>query len=116
MNDNKKGGFLTGLMLGALLGGAAYYVFGTEKGRKLQKDLKKLAKPYLNDLSDIVDQWPVEKEKIIERMEDIKEAIEEKVEEGVTSVPRLEELQERSKAITKRFFKNIKKSSNNNAN
>ena len=82
MNDNKKGGFLTGLMLGALLGGAAYYVFGTEKGKKLQKDIKKLTKPYLNDLSDLVDQWPEEKEKIIERMENIKETIEEKVEEG----------------------------------
>lgn len=120
MSEEKKGSFLGGLLVGAAIGGAAYYLFGTEKGKKLQKELKKKAKPYLDDISDLIDGLPEEKERIFESVENVKEAVVEKIEdvkeiggeikENIQdNLPHINALQNRGRAMAKRFFKGIKK-------
>lgn len=122
--SDKKDGFLSGLLFGALAGGAAYYIFGTEKGKKLQKEIKKKAKPYLDDLSEVIDSFPEEKEKLMEKVSSFKDSVEEKIEdakvigeelgEKFDDLPHIEELQKRGRAFTKRFFKNTKKPTTTN--
>lgn len=105
--SDKKSSFFTGLLFGAVVGGAVYYLLGTEKGKKLQKEIKTKVKPYLDDLSELVENLPEEKEKLLEKMESLKDAVEEKIEDAkvIGEVPHIEKLQERGR----KFFKNIKK-------
>lgn len=51
--------FLAGIALGAMVGAGLAYIFGTDQGKKIQKDIKKkgkeLAKCIPQDLDDLKD-------------------------------------------------------------
>ena len=126
MCDQHKTNFLEGVATGAVLGIAAYVFLGSDEGKKITKDLKKKAAPYLEDLVEVLEDWKDQSESLLEKAEAIKDTFEERLEETKDNVvpavavkledslSHIEQLQERGREATatirKRFFKNVKKS------
>lgn len=123
MCEQKQNNFLTGVLLGALVGAGAAYFLTTDEGKKITKKIKKEAGPLFEDLvsdleeksKDLAEKAEEVKEEVVEKLEEVKEnfpiEVQEKLDE---SLGRIEKLQERGrKAITAihtpRLFRGIKK-------
>lgn len=52
-DDSNKGGYLSGLVMGAMLGAAAVFFLGTKKGRKLAQVMQEKGTQGLEDLEGI---------------------------------------------------------------
>ncbi len=123
MCEQKQSNFLSGIVLGAVLGAGAFYLLTTDEGQKAAKKFKKQAGPILEDLvseleeksADLTDKAEDLKEEVEEKLEEVKETLEPEVKVKMEkSLDRIEELQERGrKAITAihtpRLFRGIKK-------
>ena len=125
---DRKSSFLEGLMVGAVLGVGGYLFLQSDQGKKIQKELKKKAEPYLEDIGDLLEDLKDQSNDLIEKAEEVKNTLEDKIEEGKeqaediltdkleSSLSHIEVLQERGREATatirKKFFKNIKKPAN----
>lgn len=125
---DRKSSFLEGLIAGAAIGIGGYLFLQTDQGKKVKKELAKKAEPYLDDLGGLLEDLKDQSSELLEKAEEVKTTIEEKIVEGKeeaqevltdkleNSLTHIEELQERGREATatirKKFFKNIKKPAN----
>lgn len=119
----KKSGFLEGLTLGAVLAGMAVVFFGTDQGKKIQKNLKKKAGPIIEDLifeleeksAELLEKAEEVKEEVTEKIEEVKETLDKETGEKIDeSLSRIQVLQERGRKVVAalrapKFFKGINK-------
>lgn len=108
-----NGGFFSGLVLGALVGaGLFYFLTSTEEGEKVKKQLQKKGKLALDNLADLIEEFEEKGEEFKKRAKQIQGELEEKakdVKEGVAEeakeqLTHIEELRERGRKASKKFF------------
>lgn len=92
---NEKGIF-SGLVLGGLIGAGLYFLFGTEEGKKMQKELKKRGEKAADKLQDLVSELEEKgsefKEKALEVAEEVKEEVGDRVDDfGLNAKEELKE-------------------------
>jgi gas vesicle protein len=74
--ENKRNHFLDGLLLGTVVGGAAFFLLGTKKGREVLKIVKEEGKGRFGSFDDIVAGCKnIMGEEVTEKVEKIKEKI-----------------------------------------
>jgi len=119
MNDNQhtNDSFLTGLILGALLGaGAFYFLTSTDEGKKVKKQLAEKSGDVLDNLADLVGEIEEKGEEFEKKAEQVKGMLEEKVgqtatvavEEVKDDLTQIKKLQERGRRAIKYFLKDGK--------
>lgn len=105
-NNQNKGNFLSGFLLGLLVGGFVVFLLGTKKGKKL---LKAISEDGIDNISNLLDQ--------ANKSEDFQdEELDQKTEHKIVAVkpqlPRKEFVQKREFAFeekpkARRFFRGI---------
>lgn len=119
MSDNQhtSDSFLTGLVLGALLGaGALYFLTSTEEGKKVKKQLAESSGDVLDNLTDLVDEIEEKGQEFEKKAEEVKGMLEEKVGQTTTvaveevrdDLTQIKKLQERGRRAIKYFLKDGK--------
>lgn len=119
MNDNahSNDSFLTGLILGALLGaGAFYFLTSTEEGKKVKKQLAERSGDVLDNLTNLVDEIEEKGQEFEKKAQQVKGMLEEKVgqtttiavEEVKDDLTQIKKLQERGRRAIKYFLKDGK--------
>lgn len=110
---DREGGFLQGLIMGAILGAGAYYFLTqTKEGEKVKKKIKKRGEEVLDDLADLVDEFEekgkefrIQAKKLQAELErkakDVKKEVAEEAKEQLTHI---DKLRERGRKATKKFF------------
>lgn len=88
------GAFFNGVLLGALVGAGAFFLLGTQEGKKAKEKLLKKGKNVLKELEKAVDDLGEKKEELLERGAEVKQEVQSKV--GV--------LKKQAAKIHKRFF------------
>lgn len=63
------GGFFNGLVVGTALGAAAYFLFATEKGKKIKDELVELSKEHFPELKEAINSLKDEGIKTAQKME-----------------------------------------------
>ena len=126
MCDRDDKGIILGLMIGGLIGAGTMFLFGTDKGAQVRKNLKKKGEDILDDLEPVLKQLEEKsrevkkqaekvKGQIAEKTGELKENISEEVTEKLDdTLAKIENLQERGREATealrkKYFVKNGKK-------
>lgn len=128
-NEKASGGFVLGLILGAFLGAVVFFFLGTERGRKLKKELQKKGSLTFKDVAEILQELQekkeVFKEKVEEKIEEIKERgaeegkkaqktvaeIEKQIKQETDELPsHLQQIQEKGRLIAHKFFRRNGKS------
>lgn len=114
MSDrDREGGFFSGLILGALIGaGLFYFLTSTEEGKKVKKKLREKGEGALDDLADLIEEVEERGEEFKKKAKEIQAKLEEKTEdvrkevaeEAKEQLTHIEELRERGRKVTKRFF------------
>jgi gas vesicle protein len=116
-NTHSSDSFLTGLILGALLGaGALYFLSSTEEGKKVKKQLAEGSGDVLDNLADLVNDIEEKGQEFEKKAEQVKGLLEEKVGETTTTVveevkddlTQIKKLQERGRRAIKYFLKDGK--------
>jgi len=126
-------GFGGGLLLGGLLGAGLFFLFGTEKGRKIKKQIEKKGEKAVGEIQDLVDELAEKGQEFREKAEEVAGELREKVEEKVedvsgeakeqlgekldTAFEKIADLQDHGRELTedihsdlkKKFFHNIPK-------
>lgn len=104
---NNNGRFSDGLIFGAILGGAAVFLLGTEKGNKVLKLMIEEGRVGFSELMDEIEDYKKQAREVVEVMQDDinEEEVDdmEKAVEGDKSEEKSHE--EKAKSSTKRFFK-----------
>lgn len=107
--ENKGGGFLAGLVIGAAVGA----LVSTKRGRQILKDLSEYGLDYVGraiNLEDIDTILNEEEEEMMDgEVEEIEEEKEEKEEKAEKKEEKEEEKKEEQPSRRKRLFKGIKK-------
>jgi gas vesicle protein len=67
--------FLAGIAFGAVVGAGLAYIFGTDQGKKLQKDIKKKGKLIAENMPEIDD--------IVDKAQDVKEDFKDQAKETI---------------------------------
>lgn len=99
--------FLTGLVLGVILGaGLFYFLTSTEKGKEIEKNLNQKTKTALRDLKDLVEEIEEKGEEFKEKFQQTKAELEEKA--GQPLLSQMEKLRKRGHRAIKFFTKNGK--------
>jgi len=110
---DRDGGFLSGLVLGALIGaGLVYFLTSTEEGKKVKKQLKKKGKDTLDNLAETISEFEEKGEEFRKKAEKLQAALEEKTkdireevgEEAKEQLTHIDKLRERGRKATKKFF------------
>lgn len=114
MSDrDRHNGFLSGLVLGVLIGAGLYYFLtSTEEGKKVKKELKKKGEDALDNLADLIEEVEERGEEFKERAKGIQAELEEKAkdvreevaEEAKEQLTHIDKLRERGRKATKKFF------------
>ena len=114
MSDrDHNGGFLQGLIMGALIGARAYYFLTeTKEGEKVKKRIKKKGEETLDDLADLVEGFEEKGEEFRARAKEIQVKLEEKAknvkeevaEEAQEKLSHIEKLRKRGRLASKTFF------------
>jgi gas vesicle protein len=114
MSDrDHQGGFFQGLIMGALIGaGAFYFLTQTEEGEKVRQQLKKKGEEALDNLGELVEDFEAKGEEFKTRAKEIQTQLEEKtkdvskeiVEEAQEKLGHIEQLRERGRVASKKFF------------
>lgn len=131
-SDNKKD-FLGGLVLGGVLTAGLYFLFGTQKGKKIQKDLQKTGRETFSNLKDLVEDLEEKGKDLSEKAKEVASDLRDQAEEKFTdsseiaktevtrkldqALSKIESIQEKGQEITEsihddlkhRFFKNTPK-------
>ncbi len=128
-STHRDNSFWVGLFLGGLVGALVIVVLGTEKGKKLLKNLEEKGLDFLEDTSDTVEEkLEVLQEKgqdlvgqsrevgaqVIQKVEEVKDDVTQTaVAQADATLAHIEALQERGRQSTaelrKKLFKNIPK-------
>lgn len=104
MGGNGNGRFSDGLIFGAILGGAAVFLLGTEKGNKVLKLMIEEGRAGFSDIMEEIDDYKNQAKEMVEVMED--DAHEEVADEKAPEVAKNGESSHESKSDPhKRFFK-----------
>jgi len=111
-NDGNSGNFFTGLVLGSLLGAAAYYYLKeTAQGQKTAQKIKAGADQAIGNIGDLVDDLENQKDELGQKTEQIGRELDEKLKqvkkeitaEAQAGLEQINELQERGRKIAKYF-------------
>ncbi len=81
MCDQNERSFLAGLIIGGTIGALLVFLFGTDKGKKIRKELKEKGADILDDLDDILDEIEEKGKELKRKTEKIKEEVTEKASE-----------------------------------
>lgn len=81
-----KKSFLTGVALGAIVGAGLAYIFGTDQGKKLQKDIKKKGKELAENIPQDLDDLKAIKESVSEKGSDFVENLGDQAKEALDAV------------------------------
>jgi len=114
MSDrDHQGGFFQGLIMGALIGaGAFYFLTQTKEGEKVRQQLKEKSEEVLDNLGELVEDFEAKGEEFRTRAKEIQTQLEEKtkdvskeiVEEAQEKLGHIEQLRERGRKASKKFF------------
>jgi gas vesicle protein len=69
--NSKQSPFLNGVFLGALIGAGALYLMGTEEGKKSKQNILNKSKKFLKTLEKIVDEIEEKKDNLVQKIERI---------------------------------------------
>lgn len=105
--------FFNGLALGVVIGAAAFFLFGTKKGRKVKKRFLEKGSSFLKELEKAEEELKEKKEEIKKQTSKIKEKLaakKQKLEKKVEEIKnQAEEIKQEVKQVTakagKRFFR-----------
>jgi len=109
MNENNKSGesFLTGLVLGIILGaGFVYFLSSTEEGKVIKKRLKEKTGDALDNLKELIEEIEEKGEEFKKKAVEIQKQIEEKTSQSNFSS--IEKLRERGRRAIRFFTRNGK--------
>lgn len=109
MSDNGHHGenFLTGLVLGAILGaGFFYFLTSTEEGKKVKKRLAEKSEDVLDSLADLIGEIEEKGEEFKKKAQGIQVELEEKA--ALPALSQIEKLRERGRRAVKFFTRNGK--------
>lgn len=81
-----KKSFLTGIALGAIVGAGLAYIFGTDQGKKLQKDIKKKGKELASNIPQDLDDLRDIKDTVSEKGSDFVDSISDQAKETLEAV------------------------------
>lgn len=70
-------GFLSGLVLGGLLGAGLVFFLGTQEGEKIKKDVGRARRRAVDLIDEILDELGEEKEKVEEKVEEVRKELKE---------------------------------------
>jgi len=121
MSDcNNDKSFLLGLMIGGVIAGGLVFLFGTDKGKEVRKELKERGEDVLDDLDEVLAELEEKrkelkkkaekvKEEVVQHVGDLKEKASEEVMEKLDdTLANIEALQERGREATatlrKKYF------------
>lgn len=114
MNDQKKGhGLWSGLVIGSLIGaGVAYYLTSTKEGREVKEKIKKKTDKAIGGLGEMVSDLEEKGEEFKKKAKVLQKKLEEKAEEmegelgkeAKEQLSNLEEIREKGRRATKKFF------------
>lgn len=114
MSDrDRNGGFLSGLVLGALIGASLFYFLtSTEEGKKVKKQLRKKGKDTLDNLAETISEFEEKGEEFKKKAGKLQAALEEKTkdireevaEEAKEQLTHIDKLRERGRKATGKFF------------
>lgn len=116
-NCQKNDSFLTGLILGALLGaGAFYFLTSTEEGKKVKKQLEEKSGDVFDNLAGLVEEIEEKGKEFEKKTEQFQGILEEKVgktaetvvDEVKDDLTQIKKLQERGRRAIKYFLKDGK--------
>jgi len=80
--------FASGLMLGAILGAGAFFLFGTKKGQKLKDELLEIGKKYMSEWEDELKEHAP---KMHDKYENVKARSTELIEKAKEQIPVIQE-------------------------
>ncbi len=109
MNESNKSGesFLTGLVLGIILGaGFVYFLSATEEGKVIKKRLKEKTENTLDNLGELIEEIEERGEEFKKKATEIQKKLKEKT--GESNFPSIEKLRERGRKAIKFFTRNGK--------
>jgi gas vesicle protein len=109
MNENSRNGesFLTGLVLGIILGaGFVYFLSSTEEGKVIKKRLKEKTENALDNLGELIEEIEEKGEEFKKKATEIQKQLEEKTSE--VNFSSIEKLRERGRRAVKFFTRNGK--------
>ena len=109
MNENNRTGesFLTGLVLGIILGaGFVYFLSSTEEGKVIKKRLREKTEDTLDNLEELIEEIEEKGKEFKEKAAEIQKQIEEKTNKNNFSS--IEKLRERGRRVIKFFTRNGK--------
>ena len=78
--------FLAGITLGAVIGAGLAYMFGTEQGKKLQKDIKKTGKELAKNIPQDLEDFKAIKDSVSEKSSDLVENLGDQAKETLDAV------------------------------
>lgn len=112
-HEHHDGGFLQGLIMGALLGaGFFYFITSTEEGTKVKKKIKQKSEEALNNLGELVEEFEEKGEEFRSQAKKLQEELEKKeedfkeevAEEAKGKLSNIEKLRQRGRLATQKFF------------
>jgi len=109
MSENNKSGesFLTGLVLGIILGaGFVYFLSSTEEGRVIKKRLREKTEDALDNLGELIEEVEEKGEEFKKKAATIKKQLEEKT--GERNFSSIEKFQEKGRRAIRFFTRNGK--------
>ena len=115
MNDHHSNRFLDGLILGAVIGAGAVFLFGTKSGKNL---LKILSEQGLDGIKDLIEEYKLEideddledeSEEVVEKTHDTVAESKNHVAEKPNNLASESSEEVEEPAPKKRFFKRIRK-------
>jgi gas vesicle protein len=114
MSDrDHQGGFFQGLIMGALIGAGAFYFFTqTKEGKRIGQQLKKKGEEAFDDLGELIEDFESKGEEFRTKAKEIQSQLEEKTqsvskeiaEEAQEKLGHIEQLRERGRKASKKFF------------
>lgn len=103
---NNNGRFSDGFLMGAIIGGAAVFLLGTEKGNKVLKLMLEEGKAGFSELMDEIDEYKGKAQDLMELVEDDEVDDIDGAIEGEGEAPiKTEVASETKNGSSKRFFK-----------
>lgn len=93
--------FLAGIALGAIVGAGLAYIFGTDQGKKIQKDIKKKGKELASNIPQDLDDLKAIKDSVSEKGSDFVEDLGDQAKETLNAVK--DTVSEATDAIKEKF-------------
>lgn len=115
--EERDGGFLRGLVFGALVGAGLYYFLtSTEEGKKIKERIKEKGKDTFGELAEAVEELEKKGEFFKKKAEAVRDELEKKVgilkgeeaEEAKSQLSQIEKLRERGRNAARFFTRNGK--------